>query len=360
MAYTIQAATVVIRNKSDEAPNAHGLEKPSWTPSNAIGLANSQQATRLDNLLVQVAASGYRFITPTPVTHQRVLANDTRRCSATLRDIFGWNLPFEASILAPALRAAMAGAGVLQPCGDLWRSSVRIASIDDDLFVHSPFPTLQADAVFFGPDTYRFARFIRQALPMSALPSRAGELRVLDVGCGSGAGGIVAARMLASPTNRIALYCNDINPLALSYAAVNAAHAGLPVQLAPGDALSSVGGEFDLIISNPPYLDDLAQRAYRHGGGHLGSGLSLRIAREAIGRLAPGGSLLLYTGVAMVGGEDAFLAALQPILSAAGCDWLYEEIDPDVFGEELDQPGYAGVERIAAVGLIATRRRHSD
>ena len=29
----------------------------------------------------------------------------------------------------------------------------------------------------------------------------------------------------------------------------------------------------------------------------------------------------------------------------------YEELDPDVFGEELEQPGYELVERIAAVGL---------
>jgi hypothetical protein len=29
----------------------------------------------------------------------------------------------------------------------------------------------------------------------------------------------------------------------------------------------------------------------------------------------------------------------------------YEELDPDVFGEELEQAQYAQVERIAAVGL---------
>jgi hypothetical protein len=28
------------------------------------------------------------------------------------------------------------------------------------------------------------------------------------------------------------------------------------------------------------------------------------------------------------------------------------EIDPDVFGEELDQPSYQNVERIAAIGAL--------
>lgn len=29
--------------------------------------------------------------------------------------------------------------------------------------------------------------------------------------------------------------------------------------------------------------------------------------------------------------------------------WCYEEIDPDVFGEELEQPAYQHIERIALV-----------
>ncbi|MBC7415194.1 MAG: methyltransferase [Herminiimonas sp.] len=327
----------------------------------------AEQVAGLGVLLARVAATGYQFVPPTPLTHQRVLANCGRGSGATLRDIFGWNLPFATDAVGPALLEAMASAGALLPCREQWRSAVRIASIDDALFLHSPFPTLQNDAVFFGPDTYRFARFIRQALASRAAPDaatfagsvplHARPLRLLDVGCGSGAGGIVAAALLTLAGPPVELVCNDINPLALAYAGINATHAGRPVTLAAGDALSSVFGLFDLIISNPPYLDDPAQRAYRHGGGHLGSGLSLRIATEAMSRLAPGGSLLLYTGVAVVDGQDAFRAALLPLLEAAGCDWSYEEIDPDVFGEELDEPAYVHADRIAAVGLIATRRR---
>ncbi|MBC7609969.1 MAG: methyltransferase [Polaromonas sp.] len=143
---------------------------------------------------------------------------------------------------------------------------------------------------------------------------------------------------------------------ALQHAAVNAAFSGLAVTLVPGDALAAVRGDFDLIIANPPYLHDAAQRAYRHGGARLGRALSVRIAADALGRLAPGGRLLMYTGVAITCGVDPFLAETLPLLEAAGCDWSYAEIDPDVFGEELELPVYAQVDRIAAVGLVASRK----
>ena len=45
-----------------------------------------------------------------------------------------------------------------------WKSSVRASTLHGELFLHSAFPTLSADAVFFGPDTYRFARTIKDKL----------------------------------------------------------------------------------------------------------------------------------------------------------------------------------------------------
>lgn len=114
-------------------------------------------------------------------------------------------------------------------------------------------------------------------------------------------------------------------------------------------------GVFDLIVANPPYLLDAAERAYRHGGGPLGAGLSLQIVQAAIVRLARGGALWLYTGVAMTDGDDAFLRHATALLDEAGLRWTYEEIDPDVFGEELDTPAYSDAERIAAVWLVASR-----
>ena len=68
-------------------------------------------------------------------------------------------------------------------------------------------------------------------------------------------------------------------------------------------------------------------------------------------------SLVLYTGVAMVAGHDPFHEAVLPLLSDEAFNWSYRELDPDVFGEELEKPGYEQAERIAVVALIVTRKR---
>ncbi len=323
------------------------------------GTADAQTANALGLVLRHLADSGYRFMTPTPLTHQRVLAHRGHQLGTTLRDIFGWSMPFtlaSCETITRELLAAMRGAGVLHTRSELLQSTIRVSSLGDDLLMHSAFPTTQDDAVFFGPDTYRFARFVQQGVAHVQAKSSQ-PLRVLDVGCGSGAGGLAAARALAKLQQPAPLevWMNDINPVALQMTAVNAACAGIAVKPALGNALRAVKGDFDLIISNPPYLEDAAQRAYRHGGTGLGRALSVRIAKEALGRLLPGGRLLLYTGVAMVGGVDAFLTDMAPLLSNGRFDWSYSEIDPDVFGEELDQPTYAHVDRIAAVGLTVTQ-----
>jgi hypothetical protein len=44
-------------------------------------------------------------------------------------------------------------------------------------------------------------------------------------------------------------------------------------------------------------------------------------------------------------------------LAGTGLSWTYREVDPDVYGEELDGAAYARAERIAVVLLTATRAR---
>ena len=67
--------------------------------------------------------------------------------------------------------------------------------------------------------------------------------------------------------------------------------------------------------------------------------------------------MLLYTGVAIVDGRDALCEALERALPDLGCTLRYREIDPDIFGEELEKPPYADVERIAAVGAVVEKAR---
>jgi hypothetical protein len=121
--------------------------------------------------------------------------------------------------------------------------------------------------------------------------------------------------------------------------------------------LSDVDGDFDLIVANPPYLNDEGQRTYRHGGGSHGAALSVAILDAALPRLRVGGKLVLYTGVAILQGNDPFHNAAAEKLAGWEGSWRYREIDPDVFGEELDEPAYADADRIAAVLLTVTNSR---
>jgi methylase of polypeptide subunit release factors len=297
-------------------------------------------------------AQGYQFITPTPATHARVLRRQPGAHARDLRDVFGWSRRFHPDLLSAQVLDALGAAGLVEHCQDgLLASRVRISTLDGMLLAHSAYPTTQSDAVFFGPDTYRFAALIESELRRRPLP---GGARIVDLGCGAGAGGLVAAR--CAPTARPHLVLTDINAAALRFAEANAAEAGIAdATLAQGDLYACVAGDFDLILSNPPYLNDATARAYRHGGGTWGEALSVRVVREGLPRLRPGGRLVLYTGAAIIDGANPLHDALQTELSKLGWPWSWRELDPDVFGEELEEPAYAQAERIAAVALVVER-----
>jgi methylase of polypeptide subunit release factors len=150
----------------------------------------------------------------------------------------------------------------------------------------------------------------------------------------------------------------DINPTALCYARVNVALAGTAaVRPCRSDLLDDVEGTFDVILANPPFMVDPAGRTYRDGGGPTGHRLSLAILDAAGQRLRPGGSLVLFSGTGIVAGRDPLREAAALRLGGTGLAWTYREVDPDVYGEELDGPAYAEAERIAVVVLTATRPR---
>ena len=322
-------------------------------PGSSTDASEEPPPARSDAALVALGRAlkrlGYRHTTVTPATHARVNFRPENARASDLAGVFGWSRPFAAAVLPPAVFAAAEAAGVLQRESDLWRSTVRASTLSDELFLHSAYPTTAAEAVFFGPDTYRFAAALERHL------ARRGPVRrAVDIGCGAGPGAILIAR--AFPEAEVLGV--DINERALRFTASNAALAGAGnLRTCRSDLLASLEGRFDLIVANPPYLLDAHERTYRHGGGALGEGLSLAIAGLASTRLTPGGTLLLYTGSAIVDGVDGFRAALQRrVGDSAALDWRYEELDPDVFGEELLEPAYAGCDRIAAVLWTATAR----
>ena len=314
---------------------------------NATAARLSAADRALVGLLDALAGRGYRFVTPTPATQARVVSRPARRRATGLADVLGWSLPFEKGAIDDEVFALLATAGVLGERDGLIVSRVRVSSVGERLFLHSAYPTEEIDSVFFGPDSYRFADFIRAELP----PCLAGG-RIVDIGTGAGVGAIVAAD--TCPGARIVM--TDINRQALRFARINAVHAGIEAEFVETNALDGVTDAIDVALANPPYIIDPQGRAYRDGGDMHGARIALDMARAAADRLAPGGRLLLYSGSAIVNGEDALRVALEQAMAERGCDLSYREIDPDVFGEELDGAAYADVERIAVVGAVATKR----
>ena len=241
--------------------------------------------------------------------------------------------------------------GQLETVDGRFKSKLRFATIDDLIFAHSAFPTRERDAVFFGPDTYRFVSALRHA---SLAWDAERPPTLFDIGCGGGAGGIYAARRLLPRGARIVLA--DINARALMFAEGNARLNDVPdAEIGMSDLLDGLAGTPDIVIANPPYLVDEDARLYRDGGGDHGTAIALRIVEQSLRRLPPHGRLVLYTGTPIIDGVDRFQAGVAPLLEAHPCRSTYDEIDPDIFGEELERPAYAQTERIAAVLLNVTK-----
>lgn len=302
----------------------------------------------LSLLLAYLMRQNYRFTTVSPNTHKKVNSRPQNARANDLVGVFGWNRPFGVETVDKFVFELIQSTDLAVKSESGCKSQYRVSNINQQLFLHSAYPTLQNDSVFFGPDTYRFVGALQHFLALNRQPI----VRAVDIGTGSGAGAVVLA--LALPQCEIIAV--DINEAALSLAHINITAADIDnLRLVKSDLLNDVEGNFDLIIANPPYLLDESEREYRQGGGQLGAQLSVQIVDTAITRLNPQGVLLLYTGVAIVDGNDAFLVEITAKLNRARFVFEYVEVDPDIFGEELANAAYSHVDRIAAIVLIARK-----
>jgi len=152
------------------------------------------------------------------------------------------------------------------------------------------------------------------------------------------------------------LILTDVNSVALATAQMNLEAGGLTGDYRLGSGLATVPEEADLIIANPPFIAGDSGRTYRDGGDMKGARLSLNWALAAAKQLAPEGRFILYTGSAIVNGVDGLREALTSRLNGELFELKYEELDPDIFGDQLSAPGYENVERIAAIGAVISRR----
>lgn len=128
---------------------------------------------------------------------------------------------------------------------------------------------------------------------------------LLDLGTGSGA---IALTLLTEwPLARAV--ATDVSPAALAVAARNARTLGVAgrLDLVLSDWFTAVTGQFDLILSNPPYIAEdelpgLAPEVLRHDPALAlspgGDGLAPYrvIAAQAAAHLAPGGRVMVEIG----------------------------------------------------------------
>lgn len=123
----------------------------------------------------------------------------------------------------------------------------------------------------------------------AALSEARMEDRTLEIGCGSG----ILARELSSRVQ--CLIATDINPHALH---ATRSRAG-DVELIQADLFKGIGGRFDLVLFNPPYLPFKPEERsggwidWALDGGESGRETINRFLRELEDHLLPGGRALL-------------------------------------------------------------------
>jgi release factor glutamine methyltransferase len=138
--------------------------------------------------------------------------------------------------------------------------------------------------------------------------------RVLDVGTGSGA----IALAIADEHPGSVITGLDCSADALALAAENVARTGLAVELARHDLfLGLPDGPWDLIVSNPPYVDaaDLQGlqpevRDWEPHGALSAAGAVEAVARAAVDVLAPAGGLAIEVGAGQAERTAALLQEL--------------------------------------------------
>lgn len=185
-----------------------------------------------------------------------------------------------------------------------------------------PVPYLTGRAWFAGLEFLIDSRAIIPRSPIAELIERdfapwypgTGIRRVLDLCCGSGCIGLAVAAW--NPEATVDLV--DIDQNALALAEENRARLELEgrVNIVASDLFEALRGrQYDLIVTNPPYVDeaDLASMPpeYRHepalalGSGVDGLDITRRILDNAVHFLSPDGLLVGEVGNSWVALQDA-------------------------------------------------------
>jgi release factor glutamine methyltransferase len=139
-------------------------------------------------------------------------------------------------------------------------------------------------------------------LQASGVGNQASGMRIVDVGTGSGCIPLALAKELPNAE----IHATDISPTALEVARANAARHQLDhrVRFHQTDLLEGLSGEYDFLVSNPPYVgeseEDTVQLEVRKFeprtavfAGPKGTEVIARLIPQAHASLRPGGWLVM-------------------------------------------------------------------
>ena len=207
------------------------------------------------------------------------------------------------------------------------------------------------------------------SLTLAAATPRALVNRVLDLGAGCG------IQALLAEDHARTVVATDSNPRAAAFTRLAAALAGSAYDVRVGDLLEPVAGEqFDLVVSNPPFVIGPGRRYTYRDSGYAGDEVCRRLVQQLPDVLAPGGHAVLLVNWLHLAGEDGD-ERVRSWFDGTGCDgwvvqrelaapedyvtaWLRDTDEGARFDELYDEwiASLAGVDAVA-FGVLAMRRR---
>ena len=223
-----------------------------------------------------------------------------------------------ATALRPLPLADLVAAGFLTVDGERVRGCVRLRPVrlaGSDLIVAS-------DRTAGGLSSEHVLGITGAGATLADITYRRRVARALDVGTGCG------LQALGAAVHARDVVATDTNPRALAFTALNATLNDVVVETRLGDLLAPVSGEFDLIVSNPPFVISPESRYAYRDSGEPGDALCERLVRELPTRLASDGTAHLRLNWGVRAGESACDRPLSWLDGSVDALLLHREPEP--------------------------------
>ena len=272
--------------------------------------------------------------------------------------------------LAPFLIEQLSDIGLLNRSDQMIRSAARLVRFEDLVIAHDfSYETTGQPAP---PD--HVLGVGAASITLANLTPRHPVESVLDLGTGCGIQALLASRHADQVIGV------DTNPRALNFAAFNARVNGITnIELRRGNFYEPIKGlQFDLIVTNPPYVISPESQYIYRDSGLPGDAISEQVIRQAPSHLKEGGYAIILCNWHHEDMEN-WTGRPQQWTSSDGCDsWLLrfetgdpltyastwlrptEGRDPDHYGNLLD--GWIAYYdqmriRLISAGAVTLRRR---